>query len=400
MPTTTSLNLQALLKTTAVRTGLDGVAQKVRGLSPPAQAFYAAIQSSSRRNALTVVVVPTDEHVEQFCSDLKFFVGALDGVAPSTLDEIIRPFPSLQIDPYRRLAPHFHIASARAAALHGLTLGSVRVVVASGAALLPRLSTPDRFRAASKELKPGQELDPTLLEDLLTEAGFTREDPVDEHGEFCVRGGIIDWFPAGAEHPVRVEFVGDTIESIRRYDPATQRSSASLDYAAVVPLREMVGAEATSSTVFDYFGGRALTMLVSEESDVETEVAALEEQLTTSYEEARVEDGGVPAPEDSFVPWRDIAPRLSAATRLEQLAIDEGGPEARPELALTVACQPAVEFRGRIQEWIAEVRRMRDRGDTVLFVAGSEGRAERTSELLGEYGLRGVLLDRTDELLN
>ena len=65
-----------------------------------------------------------------------------------------------------------------------------------------------------------------------------------------------------------------------------------------------------------------------------------------------------------------------------------------------MACQPAVEFRGRIQEWIAEVKRMRERGDTVLFVAGTEGRAERTAELLTEYGLRGVLIDRTDELLN
>src|SRR5207302_9057345 len=67
---------------------------------------------------------------------------------------------------------------------------------------------------------------------------------------------------------------------------------------------------------------------------------------------------------------------------------------------LDIPCQPAVEFRGRIQEWIAEVRRMRERGDTVLFVAGTEGRAERTVELLAEYDLRGVMLDRTDELLN
>jgi transcription-repair coupling factor (superfamily II helicase) len=67
---------------------------------------------------------------------------------------------------------------------------------------------------------------------------------------------------------------------------------------------------------------------------------------------------------------------------------------------LDIACQPAVEFRGRIQEWIAEVKRMRERGDTVVFVAATEGRAERTAELLGEYGLRGILIDRTDELLN
>ena len=83
---------------------------------------------------------------------------------------------------------------------------------------------------------------------------------------------------------------------------------------------------------------------------------------------------------------------------MEQLGIDDANEQ--PDHVLDIACQPAVEFRGRIQEWIAEVKRMRERGDTVLFVAGTEGRAERTAELLAEYGLRGVLVDRTDELLN
>src|SRR5205814_7083887 len=141
-------------------------------------------------------------------------------------------------DPYRKRAPHFHIASARAAALHGLASGSTRIVIASGAALLPRLSDPDRFRSTSIELKPGMDLGPIEFGDLLADAGFTREDPVDEHGEFCVRGGIVDWFPAGAANPIRVEFVGDTVESIRRYDPATQRSIVTLDQATGVPLTE------------------------------------------------------------------------------------------------------------------------------------------------------------------
>src|SRR5205814_1009919 len=218
-------------------------------------------------------------------------------------------------------------------ALHGLAAGTVRVVVASGEALLPRLSHPDRLRSTSLELKPGMDLGPIEFGDLLADAGFTREDPVDEHGEFCVRGGIVDWFPAGAANPIRVEFVGDTVESIRRYDPATQRSIGTLDQATVVPLRE----------TFD---------------DGATKVAPYESN------------------------------------------VDSGRARLQSRNVLDIPCQPTVEFRGRIQEWIAEVRRMRERGDTVLFVAGTEGRAERTVELLAEYELRGVMLDRTDELLN
>ena len=126
---------------------MDQAASRVRGLSPSAQALYVAIQASHRKGALAVVVVPGDEDVDRFACDVRFFMGALEGASGAALDDSVKPFPSLQIDPYRKLAPHFHIASARAAALHGLATGSARIVVASGAALLPKLSHPDRLRS-------------------------------------------------------------------------------------------------------------------------------------------------------------------------------------------------------------------------------------------------------------
>ncbi|HKY23239.1 MAG TPA: transcription-repair coupling factor [Vicinamibacterales bacterium] len=417
MPATTSLNLQALLKTTAARTGLDGSASRVSGLSPSAQAFYVAVQASHRKSALCVVVVPTDEDVDRFSLDTRFFMAALEGASTTALEDAVKPFPSLQIDPYRNIAPHFGVASARAAALHAIASGTARVLVASAAALMPRLSSPDNLEAAAIELKPGMDLDPVALGDLLVDAGFTREDPVDEHGEFCVRGGIVDWFPAGADKPIRVEFVGDSVESIRRYDPSTQRSIATIDQAAVVPLIEKSG----SASVFDYLpNDRDLRFIVREEEDVTAHAAKLVEQVQSSFEAAKKENPTAPAPDALLTPWEEIAERLNHATRLEQLAIDAGSDEqdpayvsARPTLPTPptpptypthhIACQPAVEFRGRIQEWIAEVRRMRERGESVLFVAASDGRAERTAELLAEYELRGVLIDRpvmNDELLN
>jgi len=407
MPTTTSLNLQALLKTAAVRTGMDSSAGEVRGLSPSAQALYVAIQASHRPGALTVVVVPTDDDVDRFCGDIGFFLGALEGTAPAILGEAVKPFPSPQVDPYRKLAPHFHVAAARAAALNGILAGSLRVVVASATALLPRLSAPDRLRATSLELKPGMDLSPLDLVDRLSDAGFTREDPVDQHGEFCVRGGIVDWFPAGADNPIRVEFVGDSIESIRRFDPSSQRSTAVLDQASLVPLREAfdeADRQHLPSTFFDYLGDHDVRLVVSEEEEVATQATKWAERLDAAYTGARAEDDAAVPPREMFAGWSEIAPRLSRATKVEQLSIQapsaDGVAPAAVGHTLDVACQPAVEFRGRIQEWIAEVRRIRERGDTILFVAGTEGRGERTVELLAEYELRGVLMDRTDELLN
>ena len=370
---------------------MDAPARRVRGLSPSAQSLYVALQTANRQNAVSLVVVPGDDDVDRFCIDARFFLAAIEGAAPSALDAAIKAFPSLQVDPYRGIAPHSGVAAARAAALHALTSGHARIVVASAAALLPRLSAPDSLESVAVALRPGLDLDPVVLGDLLSDAGFTREDPVDAHGEFCVRGGIVDFFPAGADHPIRVEFAGDTIESLRRYDPSTQRSVSTIDQAGVVPLAEKSG----SATFFDYVpSGRDVSMFLVEPEEVDRQAREQLEQLQTSFEEAREERPDAPQPDDLVVPWEDVRGRLSRATHLEQLAIEGEAP------ALDVACQPAVEFRGRIQEWIADIKRMRERGDTVLFVAGTEGRAERTAEMLADYGLRGVLIDRTDELLN
>jgi transcription-repair coupling factor (superfamily II helicase) len=399
MPTTTSLNLQALLKTAAARTGMDSPASHVRGLSPSAQALYVAVRASHRKNAVMVVVVPGDDDVDRFCIDTSFFIAALEGATAATLGDTVKPFPSLQIDPYRNIAPHFGVASARASALHAIASGTARVIVASAVALLPRLGAPRDLEAAATELRNGMDLDPLVLGDLLVDGGFLREDPVDEHGEFCVRGGIVDFFPAGADNPIRVEFAGDTIESIRRYDPSTQRSIETLDQAAVVPLTEKSG----SATFFDYLpDDRDLSFVVIEEEEAAGAAAELVEQIRAGFEQAKADHPQAPSPDELLIPWAAVAERLTSATRVEQLTIGVGEPsrEASGGRTLDIACQPAVEFRGRIQEWIAEVKRMRERGDTVLFVAGTEGRAERTAELLAEYGLRGVLVDRTDELLN
>ena len=103
-----------------------------------------------------------------------------------------------------------------------------RLIVASAAALLPRVSAPGRLGAVSLTLTPGQDISPIDLGDLLAAAGYTRQDPVDESGEFCVRGGVVDFYPAGANQPLRLEFIGDTIESIRSYDPV----DAALDRRA------------------------------------------------------------------------------------------------------------------------------------------------------------------------
>ncbi len=110
--------------------------------------------------------------------------------------------------------------------------------VASAAALLTKLPDPASILLSSCEIKPGIDIDPHELANTLVLGGYEPADPVDAHGEFARRGGILDVFPAGEELPIRIEFIGDTVESIRRFDPGTQRSVETLDRFGIVPVRE------------------------------------------------------------------------------------------------------------------------------------------------------------------
>ncbi len=239
MPASTSLNLRAVLKT-AVARSMDAPARHVSGLTASAKALYVAAAAHAMPHGVVLYVVPGDGDLEQAAADVGFFVSALEGLSDASAERGVLPFPSHEVDPYRGMSPHFGVASARARALHGVAAGSARVVVASAAALIPLVSPPARMQAASIDLKPGQDIAPTDLAELLVDAGFSREDPADEHGEFALRGGILDVFPAGEAQPVRIEFIGDTVESIRTYDPATQRSIAPVDQVLIVPLKDVL----------------------------------------------------------------------------------------------------------------------------------------------------------------
>ncbi|HET7219755.1 MAG TPA: transcription-repair coupling factor [Vicinamibacterales bacterium] len=388
--TSSSLTLRAVLKSAAGRLGMGVPASRVSGLTPAAKAMTVA--AAATREAV-LLVVPNDAEVERMTADARFFLSAFEGYSAADVERMVLPFPSHEVDPYRGLKPHFDITSARARALHGLAAGTARLLIASAPALLPRLSPPDRLVRTAMVLTPGQEIAPTALADLLADAGYTRQDPVDESGEFCLRGGVVDFFPAGAAQPIRLEFIGDNIESIRAYDPETQRSSAALDQAAIAPLQELPGDESTvdrSATLLDYLSIARPALYVSEPDEVSTQGRKLWDQVEASYQEALRKEQRVPRPSDLLVDWDVVAGWLDDATSLETLAIgDDSG--------LHIACQPAVEFAGRVPDWVEEIRRGRERGDTQVFVANSPGRAERTIELLADYDVFAVPIERADD---
>src|SRR5688572_767168 len=387
---TPSLTLRALLSRAAARAALDRSAPLSAGLTPAAKALAAVVSARTSTEA-TLLVAPSDKDVEQLTADARFFYGALEGASEAAVDRAILPLPSLQVDPYRGMTPHFRVAAARARALFGAASGEARLIVASAAALLPRVSPPERLLQASLEIRSGTRIEPQDLADLLVDAGFTREDPVDEHGSFTIRGGIVDVFPAADAEPVRIEFVGDMVETLRRYDPATQRSTGATDQVLIVPVRERFDQDDESVSIVDYLSASyGVKLLISEYEQVEQQAQKLREQLENSHADAAARGHVVAAPpQAAFVSWDELEPRAASARRLEELAIDEGGHH--------VSCQPALEFNGRVSDWVADVRQARERGDAVLFVADSAGRAERTVEILQEYDIVAIPVERAED---
>ena len=393
-----SLTLRALLKSTASRAGFGATPELVTGLTASAQALAVA---SAATITPAVLVVPTDSDVETMTSDARFFFAALQGLPESEVVRAVLPFPSKEVDPYRAIVPHLDVASARARALTAFAQGTARLVVASAPALLPRVPPSERLLDATRELVLGGELTPSDLGDLLADAGFTPEDPVDEHGEFCIRGGVVDFFPAGDSYPIRVEFVGDLIESLRQFDPGSQRSVTTLDRATVVPLRETFESEKHDdpqaldrrSNVLEYISALPSRLtFVSDLHECARRARTAVDQISESYAAATTRGEEPPTPTTLLVPWPEITARLGAGGRFETLGLDDD--DAHPHRA--VACQPALAFHGRLGEWVEVVRRGRSAEETQLFVAATPGRAERITELLREYGLPAVSTDRAE----
>jgi len=410
MSTAPSLALRSLLTGVLRETGLQSPLRRISGATAPVRALAVAAAAKRLSDSTILLVVPTDADIENTVGDISFFLSVLEGSATTVVERQMLPFPSTQVDPYRGFQPHLKVASARARVLHALSTNAARVVVASAAALLTKLPEPASILLSSCEIKPGIDIDPHALANTLALGGYEPADPVDAHGEFTRRGGIFDVFPAGEELPIRIEFIGDTVESIRRFDPGTQRSVETLDRFGIVPVREAGPSDdqrirglTPNSTLFQFLRTRDSQVWLSEPTDVENHIKAAWEQIATSYSDAVERAKGVepPDPMSLLMTEEEVTAELAGAVNLEELALGDQGSGIRDQGSgeLSVSVQPTSVFHGRIPEWINDVKAAQESGDHVVFIAGSGGRADRTVELLKDYDVRALKASDTGDVV-
>ncbi|HEX8351423.1 MAG TPA: hypothetical protein VF611_00760, partial [Pyrinomonadaceae bacterium] len=209
----------------------------VAGLtSAPARALaLAALQRETARRF--AVLVAANRDMEDWERDLSFWCGALRTGAADC--EAVLTLPASEGDPYAGASPHAETLERRALSLWNLARGRGGLVLLSSRALARRTVAPAQLLQAGAVLKRDEDFPPEDLVEVLLASGYVREDPVGAVGEFSMRGGILDVWSPGEPAPVRVEFFGDTVDSIRRFNAETQLSIGQLQSAEVVPMREL-----------------------------------------------------------------------------------------------------------------------------------------------------------------
>jgi transcription-repair coupling factor (superfamily II helicase) len=207
--------------------------RRVSGLTATARSLYIPLMARAAKQPV-IVVVSDNKAAEALEPMLRAGCELTGAVDPA---QVVR-FPAHDVLPFENLSPHPDVQEQRAAALWKLATGAVSILIAPVESAALKLFDRDYYAGLAVTLRRGEEVDVEVLTGHLGSVGYTQMDLVEMPGQFTRRGGILDVYSPESDRPVRIEFFGDEIETIRTFDPETQRSQAGLDEAQLLPLTE------------------------------------------------------------------------------------------------------------------------------------------------------------------
>ncbi|HEX8984831.1 MAG TPA: transcription-repair coupling factor, partial [Bryobacteraceae bacterium] len=374
------------------------------GLTTTAKALYTVLLWQAVERPV-LVIVDGNKQAEALAESIETFFDVLASGLGIPHPQLL---PALDLLPGQHLSPHAEISEERARALWRLATERVPITVTPVASALLRTEPAAFYRQLALTLRTGEEIGLDDVVAHLESIGYERREPVELAGDFSVRGGILDVFPPGAGKPYRIEFFGDQIESMRRFDPDSQRSVTKAQEALLLPLIEYpksralfselaqaAGPERIPGTGEPFPGWELLVPLVRPRTGslfqlMERPVVVWDEpgQLEGASERLwkRLEDperDPVCPPERVFFRWDELegqaAPNASLALRELDLAPAPG--------ALHISARPAMTFQGNIQVAVSETRSLVEQGHRVVFFAQTNGELERLAEILQEYSI-------------
>jgi transcription-repair coupling factor (superfamily II helicase) len=381
---------QSFARTDAVQQIVRGTGhhkhQSLSGLTLPAKALHAVIlwQLSGRPMILVTDGAKEAEAIFEAIGTFYEILTAGQNLEPPQL------IPALDVLPSQGLSPHTEISERRAAGLWRLATHRATITVTPIAGGLARTYPAAHYRQLALHLKTGEEIAVDDLAEHLVRIGYQKREPVEMVGEFSIRGGIVDIFPAESDKPLRIEFFGDTIEEMRRFDVDTQRSVLKVPSATILPLAEhavpanpVAGweflralQEPRAASLFD-LQTDALIVL-DEPEQIRGAAERYWKRLSENVREEIVPNRSI------FMETEEWA-RLSASRATLSLREVELLGESGSGQTVHVATRPTMAFHGNMQAAIGETRNLVEQGHRVVYFAPAIGEIERLADILHEY---------------
>ena len=401
---------------------------RVSGLTPTAKALFSVLLQ--RGSARPLVLMMTDNRaIDELLPVLRSFAELTGAAAP----ESVISLPAYDVLPFESQSPHPEIQEVRAAALWKIATGAASIIVTTSNAAAMRMRGSGFYAGLAMTMRRGELVEVERTAEHLRMVGYSQVDVVEMPGEFAHRGGLLDVYPPESDRPVRIEFFGDEIESIRKFDPATQRSAASTDDTVLLPLTETPLEEETLAAINARLSGerlsgseelieqtvRATGVAVFPGWELYAPVAGADEtffdllpnaqividepeQLSdahdawwTKVEEAHERSlvGNLVRPEQLYLSPAQWYERLQT---LPIISVEQLGIESSDDVEhLIFQSQPTTRFHGSIAAVAEEVGQLAQDGKHVIFAVASLGEVERLADVFNEYNLSFRIGSRT-----
>ena len=405
--------------TRETRAGKPSMRVAIRGLTGSARGWLAAwLQRTTGRTVL--LLVPGGDAFEETRDDLEYFRGAGSTLALPEPDAL----------PYDPASPHPGITAQRLETLSRLAKGERGVVLATVRGVLQRLPRPKRLESALIELRVGGESDPMALGERLVFMGYERLPEVESIGQFARRGGILDIYPAGDHDPVRLEFDGSTIVSMRRFDAGTQRSLEPLTHVRIVPRYEVVvspeeaqavaerlraaresetgdvGAATTKflfhdglerfashydpdlGTLADYLPDDTI-VVCDQPGGLSDRAQELTELIERGYAEAREHFPGVSPPAQLYLPAAAFAAMCREFPGADFMdTVESAGAADAYGAALFIECKPSEPVQRSIERLKHHLTELGANAIGAAILCDNAGQRDRLREMMGDVGAR------------
>ena len=399
--------------------------RRVSGLTSTARSIFLPLFARAANSPVVVIVADN-----KAADALQIAVQAGCELTGAFAPEAVVKLPAHDVLPFENLSPHPDVQEQRATALWKIATGVAAIVIAPIEAAAMRLFGREYYADLTRTLRRGEEIDPEALVLHLASVGYTAMDVVEMPGQFTRRGGILDVYSPEADRPIRVEFFGDEIESMRKFDPETQRSSTALDEVELLPLTEtpvnerllaavhtrlsgerlesvdddlvaqavaaggvsvfpgwefFAGIAGTEGTLLDLFS--RFRVFVEEPAMIRNQVERWWNKVEQRHDRSGI--GTLIAPGDIYLSPELLLATLSSVPGLDldQLGVVDVLEEDTTLGEIPFATRPTLRFHGAIPAFLEQVRSLMQQDQRIVLAVPNQGEVERLVSLLREYGL-------------